>query len=154
MDNLNVDSASTVEELPFGHTGCPCLLVVDDDVIQRRIIAKLGRQAGHTVIEAGSVEEAQRLIKTERVNCVTVDLSLGDRSGVEVLLGLGAHSRNVPVLIISGMPEQVLQSTTSYAEQCGLFVHATFTKPLDLGRLRRSLSEVQRVSTVIGPLGS
>ena len=128
------------------------LLVVDDDIVQRRIIAKIAAQAGHTVVEAGSVEEANAILESDAINCVTIDLSLGERSGVEVLSALGARARNVPVLIISGMPSDVLQSVTRYAAECGLVVHATFAKPLDLNKLRNSLRVLMQICDVMGPI--
>ena len=118
------------------------LLVVDDDPIQRRIIARIGAQAGHVVREAASLEEADAIFASEPIDCVTVDLSLGERDGAELLAVVARRGAGVPVLIISGKPERVLQATGRYARQLNLLVHGIFPKPLDLGGLRRSLAEI------------
>lgn len=124
------------------------VLVVDDDPIQRRVISRIATQVGHTVREASSVDEATAIIAAEPIDAVTVDLSLGERSGAEILSALSRRVRDLPVLIISGMPDFVLQSATRCAEQGGLNVHATFAKPLDLARLRKALGEVQEICAV------
>lgn len=124
------------------------VLVVDDDPIQRRVISRIAVQAGHSVREASSVEEASSIISSEAIDALTVDLSLGERSGAEILSALSRRVRGLPVLIISGMPDFVLQSATRCAEQGGLNVHATFAKPLDLARLRKALAEVQEICAV------
>lgn len=124
------------------------LLVVDDDVIQRRVIAKIAAQAGHVVREAGSVDEAAAILASEPIDAITVDLSMGVRSGVELLTALAEGAQDIPVMIISGMPDNVLQAITRSAEDKGLRLHAVIPKPLDLALLRSALTEVHDVCAV------
>ncbi len=61
------------------------LLIVDDDVSQRRLIAIAAKQAGHAVIVAQSCAEALARLGNGRFDCVTLDLMLGDGDGIQVL---------------------------------------------------------------------
>jgi len=63
----------------------PTLLAVDDDPLQRRVITKIARQAGFAVVESASVLDASQLLRTRKIDCATIDLSLGAQSGLELL---------------------------------------------------------------------
>ena len=54
------------------------LLIVDDDAVQRMLIAAAAKQAGHAVTLAQSCSEAITQIQAARFDCVTLDLMLGD----------------------------------------------------------------------------
>ena len=112
------------------------LLVVDDDPIQRRVISRLGVQAGHEAVVASSFYEATALLETASFNCITIDLGLGERSGVDLLRIIARSPVMMEVLIISGASEFVLESTKNFAWQNGLQLFDLFPKPLDLARLR------------------
>lgn len=114
------------------------LLVIDDDIIQRTVISKIGMQAGFMVEAASSFEEASRRLNTERFDCVTLDLSLGDKSGALLLRTIADGSNRVPVVVISGADEYVLNSTIAIAQSLGLD-SKLFAKPLNLVELRNAL---------------
>lgn len=115
------------------------VLVVDDDPIQRRVIAKLAAQAGHQVVVAASVAEAEQLLNASAFDCVTVDLGLSDGNGADVLYLIADKSPAAHVLIITGESGQPLESTQQVARDNALHVHDVFIKPLDLVGLRASL---------------
>ena len=119
------------------------LLVVDDDLVQRKVIAKVGAQAGHDVVEADSVARATAILTAGGVDCITIDLSLGEEYGAE-LLEVIARGRRIPVVIISGMSERALLSSSRLGRQLNLDVHAAFPKPIDLAALRLSLATLAR----------
>ena len=96
------------------------LLVVDDDLVQRKIIAKIGAQAGFQTAEASSFEEAETMLQAEQYDCITLDLSLGPRSGILLLRTMIETKNSVPVIIVSGATEQVLQTTLDVAGRLAL----------------------------------
>jgi DNA-binding response OmpR family regulator len=116
------------------------LLVVDDDLVQRKIIAKIGTQAGFQTAEASSFEEAERMLQVEQYDCVTLDLSLGPRSGVLLLRTMIETRNSVPVIVVSGATEQVLQTTLDVAGNLRLEAQ-TMHKPLNLIELRAILAD-------------
>jgi len=115
------------------------LLVVDDDPIQRRVIAKLAGQAGHDVEVADSVAEAEQRLSAGPFDCVTVDLGLSDGNGADVLYLIADKSPGAQVLIISGATGVTVEATQLVAKVNGLHVQDVFHKPLDLRGLRASL---------------
>ena len=61
------------------------LLVVDDDQVQRTIIGKVGAKLGYDATMASTFEIASELLRTEAFDIMTLDMSLGERDGVELL---------------------------------------------------------------------
>lgn len=119
------------------------LLVVDDDPIQRRVIAKIGAQAGHRALTASSLAEATEILASQRIDCLTIDLGLGADSGLDLFQLIVAQGRKIEVLIISGAGEDLLESTRSFAQKKGVELFDVFPKPLDLARLRASLARTR-----------
>jgi len=116
----------------------PRLLVIDDDVIQRTIIAKIGAQAGYETAGAASFAEAERPLAKQCFDCATLDLSLGKESGVVLLDKMVATNNRVPVIIISGAEGHILSSTLKISESLGLDSQL-LNKPLKLAELREAL---------------
>ena len=51
---------------------------------------------------AASYDEAAKLLRENQFDCITLDLSLGERAGVEVLHLLSVINSQAPIIIISG----------------------------------------------------
>ncbi|MCA9887800.1 MAG: response regulator, partial [Anaerolineae bacterium] len=114
------------------------LLVIDDDLIQRTIIGKIGQQAGFRVVMAGTFEDAADLLKSRRFDSLTLDLSLGEKSGA-LLLPIIAHlGYRLPVIVISGVEDHVLRATTEMSRILSIET-LPFSKPLNLVKLREAL---------------
>lgn len=83
------------------------ILLADDHAILRRgLIAILGREFENTV--CGEAENAQQVLELARRqdwDLVILDISMPDRSGIEVLTDLKAARPKVPVLVLSVHPE-------------------------------------------------
>jgi len=124
------------------HDSTSTLLVVDDDPVQRRVIGKIGRQAGFSVYDAPSVLEAAQLLRTRKFDCATIDLSLGDQSGLELLATIANVSPETPVFIVSGRAQDTLEASRHFAAEFGLSVRGVFSKPINLADLRGSLARV------------
>jgi CheY-like chemotaxis protein len=118
----------------------PRLLVIDDDVIQRTIIARVGTQAGYETAAAASFAEAAQLLSRQSFDCVTLDLSLGRDSGVLLLDKMVETNNRAPIIIISGAEEHILNSTMKISESLGL-QSQLLNKPLKLAELREALTQ-------------
>ncbi len=118
------------------------LLVIDDDTVQRTIIARIGTQAGFRVESAGTFEAASGFLHSLRLDCVTLDLGLGDRSGALLLPVIAKVGYPLPVIVVSGASQQMLDATSvmSHALQIEAEV---LTKPLNLPHLRTSLARIR-----------
>jgi EAL domain-containing protein (putative c-di-GMP-specific phosphodiesterase class I) len=121
------------------------LLVVDDDLLQRTIIGKIGSKLGFETVVVPSFEEAAGLLQSRSFDAMTLDLSLGEHDGVELLRLIADHGLNaMPIVIISGCEERVLNSTRRVAQGLALKVADCLPKPLNLERLREALSLPRR----------
>lgn len=78
------------------------LLIVDDHQIVREGIANIARREGIDVVgEAENKEEAIALIAATTPDVVTVDLSLPDGSGLEIVRFARRNDRKIGIVVIS-----------------------------------------------------
>ncbi len=83
------------------------VVVVDDEPDTLTFIATVLRDAGATVYEATSGDEAVEVARKERPDLVTLDIQMPGKDGGEVFEEMRADPilRAIPVCIISGKPE-------------------------------------------------
>jgi DNA-binding response OmpR family regulator len=106
------------------------ILVVDDDESVRESLKKVLEGAGYEVVLAGDLEEAIRF-EPGQFDLLVLDLVLPNRSGWDVFERLTTRRPVVPVIIITGLPNQ--QSTAKMAG-----AGALFEKPIEpIGLLER-----------------
>jgi two-component system invasion response regulator UvrY len=79
------------------------ILTVDDHAIVRNGVKILfeGRPETAAFGEASNAEEAARLVREQDWDVVVMDITLGDRSGIEVMKDLRSIRPGLPVLILS-----------------------------------------------------
>lgn len=89
-------------------TGRKRILIVDDHALARAGFAGLLRESevAADVIECADADTAQSTLRQRAVDLVILDLSLPGRSGLDLLRHLRVSSCGVPVLVLSGFPEQ------------------------------------------------
>jgi DNA-binding response OmpR family regulator len=116
------------------------LLVVDDDLVQRTVIVRMATRLGYDTMTASTFDMAAGFLQQETFGAMTLDLSLGERDGVELLRLIAECGFNdLPIVIISGCDERILNSTRRVADSLNLSLMACLTKPLNLDKLRASL---------------
>jgi DNA-binding NarL/FixJ family response regulator len=79
------------------------VLIVDDHPILRHGIAQLiDREPDlHTCAEAASVDEAQQVLATKRVDLAVIDISLGGVSGIELIKSIHTRRPGIGCLVLS-----------------------------------------------------
>jgi two-component system, NarL family, invasion response regulator UvrY len=79
------------------------ILIVDDHVVVRDGVKRIfEEQPGEVAFgEASTAQEALKLVREEDWDAVVLDISLGARSGLDVLKELKQIRRGLPVLILS-----------------------------------------------------
>jgi two-component system, chemotaxis family, chemotaxis protein CheY len=123
--------------------GAPRLLVIDDDNLHRMIICRVAAKAGYLPAGAATYDEAVRLVQEGRFDCITLDLSLGEHAGVELLRHLWVIGCKAPILIISGCDDATCSETEKVAESLKLNVWESIPKPVDMAVLRESLERLK-----------
>jgi len=129
---------------PSDGTLQPGLLVIDDDTSICTVVEKLGEKAGFAATRAVSVNEAADLLRVRRFDCITLDLSIGKDTGIELLGILSQMACTTPIIIISGSMRSMRDFAVSIGNKMNLVVKEPFSKPIDFAKLRRALVDVRK----------
>ncbi|MBB1094180.1 response regulator [Rhodopseudomonas pseudopalustris] len=119
------------------------LLVVDDDPMQRMLIAGAAEKAGYTVTHAASCAEGIALFRDRSFDCVTLDLMLDDGDGADVMRAMADARYSGPMIVISGMDSERRRASRALARSLGMDLLQSFPKPIDLAALRISLANLR-----------
>jgi two-component system, chemotaxis family, chemotaxis protein CheY len=123
----------------------PCrLLVIDDDTSICAVIEKLGEKAGFATARAVSVDEATQLLRESHFDCITLDLGLGEDSGVEVLKVLADMRCQTPIIIISGSQRAMREFATMIGNNLHLVLQQHLAKPINFAVLKSALVDIKR----------
>lgn len=89
------------------------IAIVDDHAIVRAGLRQFfSEQVDFTVIgEAANGREALDIVRRGEVDVLVMDLSMPDQSGVDALAAIKARAPDLPVLILSGFPEEHYATT-------------------------------------------
>ena len=91
--------------IPTRSESSPTVLVVDDEVLVRMVIADYLRECGYRVLEAGSAEDAVAILNSQmKVDIVFTDLELpGRSSGLELARWIRKRHPDMRVIVTSGV---------------------------------------------------
>lgn len=84
------------EGLMSGH-----ILVIDDEEILRRTLARVLRKAGYDVSMAGDGHEALRLLRENNFDLVYLDIRLPGMDGLQILRGIRQDDARMPVVLLT-----------------------------------------------------
>ena len=118
------------------------LLVIEDASLHLSIVSKIASQAGFATTGANSVSEAARLLRERQFDCITLDLSLGEESGVEVLKLLAEMKCRTPIIVVSGSGDEAREETIKIGNFLDLNLCAPIPKPINLTVLRNALTQI------------
>jgi two-component system, chemotaxis family, chemotaxis protein CheY len=119
------------------------LLIVEDALIHRTIIAKIGDKVGFLTRSANSVEAAEALLRSQEFDAITLDLALGEHIGIEVLRLLAELKSRAPIIVISVSDDAVLEETCRIGRSLELNIRTALRKPIDLKQLREMLEQIK-----------
>ncbi len=116
------------------------ILVIDDEAVDRLLVAELLRAEGHEVVEAANgVEGIAANDKTE-VNLLITDIMMPEKDGIETIKEFKRNSPNMKILAISG--GGVYGDLTSLKMTEFLGADSTLTKPISAESL---ITEVNKL---------
>lgn len=114
------------------------ILIADGELIIRKSIADALRSKRHSVVTAGTVSEAEKLLQRDKIDLMFLDVKLADEGGVDLLERL-SNSPDRPIVIMmsgSGTIEEAVNCT-----RMGAFDY--LTKPFSIAQIE---SLVQKAS--------
>lgn len=117
------------------------LLVVDDEAMNRDVLSRRLRREGFQVLTASGGREALKLVASQRVDLVLLDIMMPEMGGIEVLEALRAHHapNRLPVLMVSAAADssQVVEALDRGAND---YVTKPVNLPILLARVQSQLS--------------
>lgn len=114
------------------------ILVVDDNEVIRMMLVMLLQKLGHTVVaEAADGITAVAAFTAHRPDLVTLDISLPDINGLEVLRRIRAGDPAAKVIVITGNNSAVLDKDARAGGALKVLL-----KPFDFASLRALLNDL------------
>jgi DNA-binding response OmpR family regulator len=104
----------------------PTILVVDDDTASGDIVSRLLVREGYATRVASSGVECLRILRTERIDLVLLDVMMPAMDGLQVCAALRAEHSRVPIILLTAKDD-----TTTRAEGMHLGVTEFLTKPIN-----------------------
>lgn len=114
----------------------PSILVVEDEVVARKVLQAMLTHAGYDVTSVGSGEEAIDLLNQRRFDVLLTDLQLRQVHGVEVMALARKRDPEIEVIVLTGYA--TLDSAIA-AVRHGAFNY--ILKPGKPGEIERSVAE-------------
>ena len=128
------------------------ILVVDDDRDSREIAARLLEKAGYRALRAPSGADALRVVDTERIDLLLLDVMMPEMDGFAVCEALQARGKRIPIILLTakddidtrleGMHQGVSEFLTKPINKHELY--ARVRAQLHILELDRQLAEVER----------
>ena len=81
----------------------PCVLVVDDEAVVRRLVCTVLERAGFAVLDAGSGAEALNVFQQHRsvINLLLTDIIMPGMAGTQLVENIRKMDTSIPVLFMS-----------------------------------------------------
>jgi DNA-binding NtrC family response regulator len=81
------------------------LLIVDDELAHRKVLAAIAEQSGIACKAVSSAKEALEVLRTEPMDAVISDLFMPEVSGLELLREVRLHYPHLVFLMATGMDD-------------------------------------------------
>ena len=117
----------------------PCVLIVDDEMFIRALIARRLDLKGYRVLQSSNTEEAYRTIQAEKPDVVVCDILMPGGDGVSFCRQLHVEGDKTPFLFMTmkGQSENVIEGLSSGADDY-------LIKPVDLNVLEARILTILR----------
>jgi two-component system KDP operon response regulator KdpE len=123
----------------------PPILIVEDDAQMRRYLSTTMASHGFDTVEASTIADAERALRTQEPQLVLLDLGLPDGDGLDLLRTMRLTTR-VPVIILSarGREAEKVAALDAGADDY-------LTKPFGVGELLARVRVALRHAGTAGP---
>ncbi len=145
MPSYPIRAMSTQRDATTASDRSSCVLVADDDIDMRRMVAHALHKDGCYVIEVADGAELLDYLGScmlpggglTRPDVIISDIRMPEFSGLEILAGLSDVSSSTPVILITALEEQEIMNEAARSGAA-----AIFRKPFDFNQLRRTVREM------------
>lgn len=114
------------------------ILVVDDSPVLRIMLQEMLTALGHEIVgDAETGVEALKVFREKKPELVTLDVSLPDMNGLEVLRKMKQIDASARVLMVTGNDQKSLETQAKSLRALGV-LH----KPFDEGELKSTIERL------------
>jgi two-component system, chemotaxis family, chemotaxis protein CheY len=120
----------------------PSLIIIEDDAIFGGLLAEVATFAGFETEVVSNTQQFSEAYSKQNPDLLTLDISMPDADGFEMideLVNLDCQSK---VIIISGHDEAIMKSAETYGKAKGLNILQTMRKPIEVEALEELLISV------------
>ena len=104
------------------------LICLDDDPRMEVILDRFLKRLGHAVDFHVSVASFKAALTSDHPDLVLLDLSLGQESGIEVIHWLGKAHPGIPLVLLSGHGDELLDTVQRIGRSAGIQVLGAVSK--------------------------
>jgi two-component system cell cycle response regulator DivK len=121
-----------------------CILIVEDQADNRRILRDLLGNAGYELVEAESGEEALTAVETKRPDLILMDIQLPVMDGYEATRRIRSKPelRSIPIIAVTSYA-LAGDEAKALAIGCNAYVAKPFSPRALLGKVREQLALVE-----------
>jgi len=105
------------------------ILIIEDDIIMRNMMAQLLVREGYTVLPAVNGDEAAKHLEKESFDLVITDIVMPQKDGIEIIMFLKRRKISIPIIAMSGGGQLSPKIYLEMAQKLG--AKFTFQKPFD-----------------------
>lgn len=120
------------------------LLIIDDDLSVRTLIAKFGERLGFSATSAATFDVARQLLESSHFDCITLDLNIGKENGIGLLKVLAEMGSKTPIILISGSTPSISELAVAVGNMMQLNLLPSLPKPIDFGKLKAALANIRQ----------
>jgi two-component system cell cycle sensor histidine kinase/response regulator CckA len=147
-------AAAQASRSPAATGGSETVLLVEDEDTVRELIEEILTLHGYKVLVASGPEEARRLAQTHTaaIDLLISDVIMPGMGGRELAQAVREVRPGIPVLFVSGYPEQAI--SRSGAVEAGSFVQKPFTPDTLAAKVRAALDRQGKASAAAAASGT
>ena|SRR5436190_22609051 len=119
----------------------PVISIVDDDDAVRGAMEQLVRSLGYSASTFASADEFLKSEQVSNTSCLITDLYMPGLSGLDLQDRLIARGHRIPIIFITGRPDDVARTRAMNAGAAGFL-----SKPINYDRLIRHLDDALKTT--------
>jgi len=123
----------------------PKILVVDDEAKIREFLSLFLKTENYGVLEAASASEAFKVLDSQMVDLIVLDIMLPDMSGYEVCTNIRKRS-DIPIIFLSALSDEEHQ-LLGYLSEADDYVTKPFKAQILLAKIKNLLKRSKHVQT-------
>ena len=111
------------------------LLILDDDPNVLQYLVEVGRRWRYAVAATQTVAEFDELYDSFDPSLIVLDLQFEEGDGFELMAALKQRGCTVPIVLVSGFDDRVLETARRVGSSQGLSIVGAIPKPVQPGAL-------------------